>query len=411
MNTPTATAGLSRLEVRATPRPSFTEYHVTATIEGPAFVGAAAAELFDRVAALLAEHKIQPIQEKVYGLTRVRDEVLKVRDSAYQRHGLDRSMPVSWLQGTPLQGCDFVGLQIWGVVPTDGASCVETVTTPGSGRGRLWRGHGFQMLHLAAVRGTTPAGPLADGHVAQAEQMFTNIGLGLAALDFQYTQVARTWIYMARLLEWYDDLNRVRTAHFRRVGIGGEGGVPFPASTGIQCHSDTEECVVDVLAVAPRRPGRAHRRPGALQPAPGPIVQLRLGLLARHDPRPRGQTHHPHLRHGEHQHRRRQHPHRRRRKPEPGDDDEHRRHPRATRRQPAQHHLGHAVLQRPRRLGGLVPGHPAAPDPVLSESRRAGRCLPPQPARRDGSRGCDLGASLTGYWSLMTGHRSPWPAH
>ncbi len=253
--TPTDTAGLSRLEVRATARTSFTEYHITATIEGPAFVGAAAEELFGQVAALLAERQIQPIQEKAYGLTRVRDEVLKFRDTAYQRHGLDRSMPVTWLQGTPLQGCDFVGLQIWGVVPVDGAPCVETVAPPGCGGGRLWRGRGFQMLHLAAVRGTTPAGPLAGGHVAQAEQMFTNIGLGLAAHGFQYTQVARTWIYMSRLLEWYDDLNRVRTAHFRRVGIGGEGGAPFPASTGIQCHSDTEECVVDVLAVAPSAPG------------------------------------------------------------------------------------------------------------------------------------------------------------
>ncbi len=73
------TSAPSRLEVRASPRASFTEFHLTATTEGPAMVTAAAEELFDRVATALVERGIQPIQEKVYGLTRVRDEVLAVR--------------------------------------------------------------------------------------------------------------------------------------------------------------------------------------------------------------------------------------------------------------------------------------------------------------------------------------------
>lgn len=260
------TNGLCRLEVRASERASFTEYHITATIEGPASVATAAAELFERVAVLLGERKIQPIQEKVYGLTGVRAEVLAIRDAAYRRHALDGTMPVTWLQGTPLQGCDFVGLQIWGVVPVGGEACVATVENPATGRGRKWRGRGFEMLHLAAVRGTNPDGRLADGPGSQAERMFINIGLGLEAHGFRYPQVARTWIYNGRLLEWYDELNRVRTAHFRKVGIGGPGGAPFPASTGIQCRSGDEECIVDVLAVAPGSPAGLSVEPVRTSP-------------------------------------------------------------------------------------------------------------------------------------------------
>jgi len=242
--------GTCRVELRASARPTFTEYHLTATIEGPAPFGSAADELFARVAALLVEHRIQPIQEKLYGCTAVRDNVLARRDAVWRLRGLDRTMPVTWLQGTPLAGCDFAGLQLWGVAPVDGEPCVETVQNAVTGRGRLWRGPGFQMLHLPAVRGTTPAGGLAAGHQAQARQTFTNIGLGLAAHGFSYPQVVRTWIYVARLLEWYGDLNRVRTAHYRSVGLGVPGGPAFPASTGIQCRSDDEECLIDVLALA-----------------------------------------------------------------------------------------------------------------------------------------------------------------
>jgi len=262
----TVRSDLCRLEVRASTRASFTEYHVTATVEGPASVGTAATALFERVAALLAERKIQPIQEKVYGRTTAREEVLQYRDTVYRQHGLDRTMPTTWLQGIPLQGCDFVGLQIWGVAPVNGETCVETVENPATGRGRLWRGNDFQMLHLASVFGTNPDGRLAAGHAAQAERVFTNIGLGLAAHGFRYPQVARTWIYNGRLLEWYHDLNRIRNAHFRKVGIGGEDGAPFPASTGIQCRSGAEECVIDVLAVAPGKPGSITVEPVRCSP-------------------------------------------------------------------------------------------------------------------------------------------------
>jgi enamine deaminase RidA (YjgF/YER057c/UK114 family) len=260
------TTGLCRLEMRASQRPSFTEFHLTATVEGTAPAWAAADELFNRVAELLVERRIQPIQEKLYGLTRVRDQVLKRRDTALRHHGLDRTMPATWLQGTPLGGREFAGLQIWGVAPADGEACVTTVENPATGRCRLWKGRGFQMLHLAAVRGTLPTGPLAVGPGAQAQQVFNNVGLGLEAHGFTYPQVVRTWIYVARLLDWYGDLNRVRTAHFRKVGLGAEGGAPFPSSTGIQCRSDDEECIVDVLALASDGPAYATATPVRCSP-------------------------------------------------------------------------------------------------------------------------------------------------
>jgi len=218
---------------------------------------AAADELFERVASVLVEHKIEPIQEKLYGLTLVRTQVLKCRDVIYRLRGLDRTMPVTWIQGRPLGGCDFVGLQIWGVSSRSGSRCVETVENHTTGRGRMWTGRGFRMLHLPCVRGTTPKGGLADSAVSQAKTMFSNVGLGLRAHGMKYTQVVRTWIYVARLLDWYDDLNRVRTPHYRSEGLGVEGGPVFPASTGIMGQSEDEECMIDVLALESSGPSSA----------------------------------------------------------------------------------------------------------------------------------------------------------
>lgn len=256
--TPTGTC---RIEFRASERETFIEYHVTATFDGPAAAGPAADELFDAVAAVLGEHRIQPIQEKIYGLTRVRDEVLRRRDSIYRLRGLDRTMPVTWIEGTPLPGGELGGVQIWGVAPHGGEPCVTTTENPVTGRGRLWTGAGFRMLHLPAVCGTRPDGALAEGRLAQAAQMFANVGTGLEAHGMKYPDVVRTWIYVAHLLDWYVDMNHVRTVHYRAHGLGVEGGPAFPASTGIMGRSDQEECLMDVLAVENLRPGAVVATP------------------------------------------------------------------------------------------------------------------------------------------------------
>jgi enamine deaminase RidA (YjgF/YER057c/UK114 family) len=247
-------SGACRLEIRTSERETFSEFHITANAEGAAPAWIAAEAVYAQIAPLLAREGIQPIQEKLYGLTRVREEVLRQREAAYRSFGLDRTIPVTWVEGVPLQHCDFVGVQIWGVRARNGEPCVKTVDNPVTGRARVWEGAGFRMLHLPCVRGTTATGALAGGAAAQAQRMFENIGTGLEANGFKYPQVLRTWIYCSRLLEWYADLNRIRTAHYRKVGLGVEGGPAFPASTGIQGRSDGDECLVDVLALDSSNP-------------------------------------------------------------------------------------------------------------------------------------------------------------
>jgi len=244
--------------VRATERDSFTEYHLTGTVER---AGRAIDELLAHAAAVMAERGIQTIQEKFYGNRTARTDVLRRRETAYRREELDFGVPVTWIEGAPLVETEFAGFQIWGITPRDARMGVTTVTSPAAGSGRLWTGRGFRLLHLAAVRGTQPDGALAAGPAAQADRMFTNAGAALKSLGFEYRQVSRTWIYLARLLEWYGDFNRVRTAHYQRVGFSAAGALPFPASTGIQGRSGDDECIMDLLALQSDSPDRAAALP------------------------------------------------------------------------------------------------------------------------------------------------------
>jgi enamine deaminase RidA (YjgF/YER057c/UK114 family) len=257
----TGPGDLCRMEVRKIERDTFTEYHITGTVNGPCDAAEAAQALLDLVAEEIAESGIQTVQEKIYGLSELRPTVLGIRANAFRRHELDIHVPVTWIQGAPLCGCGFVGIQVWGIAPRGGWTCVSTVGDEKTGLGRLWTGRGFRMLHLPFVRGTRPDGTLAEGHAEQAELMFRNANAALKAHRFDYSQVKRTWIYVRRLLEWYDDLNRVRTAFYRAEGLDMGGSLAFPASTGIQCSCDGEEIMMDVLAFDTEGPQTAAAIP------------------------------------------------------------------------------------------------------------------------------------------------------
>lgn len=211
----------------------------------------AAGALYKDLVETLAAQGIQPVQEKIYGLNHVSHEVLAAREAALRAGGLDPSLPCTYLEGKPVGDGDLAGVQIWGIVPgKDGWGAVSTVGEPGAWPARCWEAPGFRMVYLPAISGAAPDGDLAQGVTAQAERMFVNAQQALEAHGLGFAQVVRTWIYLARILDWYDEFNRVRRAFFREHGLE-----TYPASTGIQGASGENECTMDVLALEIRDAG------------------------------------------------------------------------------------------------------------------------------------------------------------
>jgi enamine deaminase RidA (YjgF/YER057c/UK114 family) len=65
----------------------------------------------------------------------------------------------------------------------------------------------------------------------QATQAFEALDGVLTTAGFTFDHVVRTWLYMDKILEWYDELNEARDAFFEKKGVFKRGFIP--ASTGI----------------------------------------------------------------------------------------------------------------------------------------------------------------------------------
>jgi len=241
------------IRIRVIDRGAYKEYFLTAVAGG-----GSAKRLFGELASVISKRRIVAIQEIAYGLERDRGRVLAARNKAYRSRGLDAAVPVTYVQGEPLEKCDAAGARIWGIRMKSGEPApVTTVKCPGALRGRLWEGEGFRLLYLPEVLGSG-----AMGAPRQAERMFWNAQRALEAYGFSYSCVVRTWIYIKRLLDWYDDFNRVRNALYRRRDFLGRGhAAVLPASTGIQGSVRRAECAMDVLAVDAKKGGGVDFRP------------------------------------------------------------------------------------------------------------------------------------------------------
>ncbi|MDR1497831.1 MAG: hypothetical protein LBS59_05395 [Puniceicoccales bacterium] len=113
--------------------------------------------------------------------------------------------------------------------------------------GAHWETPSARYLLLGAL---TPADTTAS-LASQSADVWRDLRSILLSQGFALTDIVRTWFFNHRILEWYDDFNRVRTAFFNENNIF---GTLVPASTGVGASNPHNAALsLDALAIAPKR--------------------------------------------------------------------------------------------------------------------------------------------------------------
>ena len=239
------------LKVHRVDSETHTEYFITGVAGcGPSSNDAARC-LFEELAVLVAGEGIQPLSEKIYGRIDQHEQNLEQRAIAFSHAGLDRQTTVTYVEGKPTHDGALAGVQFWGIKPKPRSkTTVSQLDLPSVGQVRQWTSQGCRFLMIPSVRGMNRDGTFSDSRSKQAEKMYENAARALETVGLSVSNIVRTWIYIADILDWYDGFNRARSHTFRRFGLIKSAELPiFPASTGIQGRSTQGACLMDVLAV------------------------------------------------------------------------------------------------------------------------------------------------------------------
>ena len=214
---------------------------------------------YDRVAEFLASIRGEIVQERCYAMTHTYADVSAAREKAYEKHDVKSEGTLCFVGEMPCEPSSVAGIQVW-AVQSDKGSAVEPLLLEGRAIGRKFCHQGTCYISVASL------GPRMDmgedcGLQEHAMSMFEQANRILTANGLTYHDVTRTWIYLPKLLSWYDEFNAARRSFYRNMGLlDGQKPVWLPASTGIQGDCPLgRECMMDFLTISCREGGTLYR--------------------------------------------------------------------------------------------------------------------------------------------------------
>ncbi len=153
--------------------------------------------------------------------------------------------PLLWVQGDVCPGAHVAGMQA--LVFEDVQ--VRRIEVAGRIVGSVWSDADADYCLLAGI---LPA-DLMSGYGAQTQSCFELMEAALRKAGMDFSHVIRTWLYLDKLLSWYDEFNAARTAFFGTREVFDR---LIPASTGIGARNPFGAALsAGVLAIRPRHRG------------------------------------------------------------------------------------------------------------------------------------------------------------
>ncbi len=195
--------------------------------------------MFDSVADFILREKAHIVSQFIFGGSEISGSGVPEAE----RVNGHREWPVTWIHGEGPSGVAFSGAQATAVTGD-----VKTIHLDGEIVGAVYEDEFARYCRL----GNLHAPDVTQSREEQARKTFERIIPALAEADMDLSHIVRTWLYMDRILEWYDDFNAVRTKFFTEHNVF-DGLVP--ASTGIGVANACRAAMVaDVLAIDPKTP-------------------------------------------------------------------------------------------------------------------------------------------------------------
>jgi enamine deaminase RidA (YjgF/YER057c/UK114 family) len=209
-------------------------------------------EIYERVAEFVSGMQAEIVQERCYALTTTYGEVSAAREKAYGEHNLEAEGTLCFVGEMPCEASAIAGIQVWAVQAKE-RPAVRPLLVEGQAVGRKFC---YRDICYVSVASLGPGRDAEKGRKLEnhAISMFKEANRILAAHGLKYRDVARTWIYLPKLLSWYGEFNSARRRAYRELGLmDGEKPAWLPASTGIQGDCPLgRECMMDFLAVSRR---------------------------------------------------------------------------------------------------------------------------------------------------------------
>lgn len=229
------------LDTRTIESTTATEIYISAAPDQNGPPDKQARQIFSAIADTLRSKKAAILQERVFA---AKDVMKTISDIRLKEYGtLDDGVAPSLLVCTEGLAGPIAAVQVHAIAAD---IAPEPINFDGTPCGRILRSPDRTYLTLSNI-----SAPDSPQPTQQAAAMLEKAEAILMQSGTDMLSVARTWMWLADILSWYDNFNRVRNKFFTERGIIGQNTrQSMPASTGIGlAPASGARCAMDLVAV------------------------------------------------------------------------------------------------------------------------------------------------------------------
>lgn len=215
-------------------------------------------EIYKSIVGYVNQKKMNIVSDRIFGSTDFYSALVKARNNVLMENGSDTKLPFTYIEGQPCLGDGIAGLQI-SAISAEKNNSITTIFENDTPVGRKWKRNGATFLMLQNLYDNRMDKEQTANREQQACRMFERAQKILKDNSASYHNVVRTWIYLAEILDWYSEFNKVRNTMYHQFGfIPDQAGkfenekIYLPASTGILgTNPFNTSSVMDLFAVIP----------------------------------------------------------------------------------------------------------------------------------------------------------------
>ena len=209
-------------------------------------------EIYHAIYQHFQEHQIQIFHERVFGENEYYEKVKDVRTECVNRYFGKEAIPFTYVGAPVCNGHGLAGINIMGI--RDLEYPIKTVEYDGKVCGREWVNDDYSAVIINSVLNNEMEQDLVKNNL----KVFENAAKILEHLQYTFTDVIRTWIYIPKILSQYDEFNVARNQFYKKLDLLNESlqtenmveQIYMPASTGIGCLNPySDSTIMDLYAV------------------------------------------------------------------------------------------------------------------------------------------------------------------
>jgi len=205
-------------------------------------------EIYRALASWFSEQKATGVQEHIFASLAQREAILAERQRLFGTEDDSQPWAASFVEGAPCDREGLAGVQLYAVA---GPACAP-IYYDRSLCGVTFDHRNARHVYLTGISGAGNVGTRPQ----EAQAMFARADAVLQSTGGSYADVVRTWIYLADILQWYDEFNPVRGALYSQFAESRQTDSSWPpASTGIKGRAPGgAHCLMNLFAIG--GPGR-----------------------------------------------------------------------------------------------------------------------------------------------------------